>query len=113
MIHDGTSVVLAATPFLPSGKGAIILILGGLAMLAFSLFVVRLMSKPQAPAATTVRRAAGSRVPVVFTASRLGAPVGHASVQAAILSQRAALLRPTRGPAGHPLEEVDRHEFER
>ena len=40
------AVLLAALPFLPSGKGAIILILGGLAMLPLSLLGSRVTLRP-------------------------------------------------------------------
>lgn len=42
MLHALAQAVLAALPFLPSGRGALILILGGLAMLPVSLFGSRM-----------------------------------------------------------------------
>lgn len=43
-MHAPTQLLLAALPFLPAGRGALILILGGLAMLPISLLGSRLSS---------------------------------------------------------------------
>ncbi len=68
-VAGGMQGALAAVPFLPNGKGALILILGGLAMLAFSLFIARLSSGPVPPSTFGLVAQRRSNVaPVVFRA---------------------------------------------